>query len=251
MNIQAYLNRIGYRGPAQQSVDVLRRLHRRHLLSVPFENLDIHLGRPIILAQSAFYEKIVEKKRGGYCYELNGCFAWLLKGLDFKVSLLSARVARKTGGFSPEFDHMTLLVRLRERWLVDVGFGELFNEPLRLDQPGTQRNDGHLFKIGKTEGLRLLSHWDEETNSWRPQYAFGLRPRRLGDFAKRNRYQQVSPNSHFTQGRLISQLTPTGRITLTSDKLVLTNGQRRVERRVSSHKKFDSLLKKYFQVGVN
>jgi len=89
-------------------------LHVRHLLSVPFENLDIHLGRPIILDQELFYNKIVRDRRGGYCYELNGCFAWLLRELGFGVSMLSARVAGKNGGFSPDFDHMTLLVRLKE-----------------------------------------------------------------------------------------------------------------------------------------
>ncbi len=248
VNTQAYLKRIGYRGSARPSVETLHRLHHRHLLSVPFENLDIHLGRPIILDQTAFYNKIVEKSRGGYCYELNGCFAWLLKSLGFNVSMLSARVARKTGGFSPEFDHMTLLVRLRERWLADVGFGDLFSEPLRLDQPDSQQDDGHLFKITKTSRIRLLSRWDEETSSWRPQYAFRLHPRKLSDFAQRNYYQQTSPNSHFTKGRLVSHLTPRGRITLTSNKLVLTNDEKRVERRVYSQKRFDSLLEKYFHL---
>src|SRR5437773_2186062 len=113
----SYLKRIGYRGPLIPHIDVLRRLHHRHLLTVPFENLDIHLGRPIILDQRFFYKKIVENRRGGYCYELNGCFAWLLKRLGFKISMVSARVAKKEGGFSPEFDHLTLLVRLGERWL--------------------------------------------------------------------------------------------------------------------------------------
>src|SRR2546427_7197223 len=104
MDAQSYLKRIVYRGSVRPSIDVLRRLHVRHLLSVPFENLDIHLGRPIILDQELFYNKIVRDRRGGYCYELNGCFAWLLRELGFRVSMLSARVAGKNGGFwSPLF----------------------------------------------------------------------------------------------------------------------------------------------------
>src|SRR2546422_2730349 len=99
MNAQSYLKRIAYRGSVRPTIDVLRRLHVRHLLSVPFENLDIHLGRPIILDQELFYNKIVRDRRGGYCYELNGCFAWLLRELGFRVSMLSARVAGKNGGF--------------------------------------------------------------------------------------------------------------------------------------------------------
>src|SRR5712664_4710312 len=103
MDTKAYLERIGYSGPTRPSLNVLRRLHRRHLLSIPFENLDIHLNRPIILSKAAFYEKIIKHHRGGFCYELNGSFAALLTRLGFKVTMLSARVASKSGGFSPEF----------------------------------------------------------------------------------------------------------------------------------------------------
>jgi N-hydroxyarylamine O-acetyltransferase len=126
---KAYLERIGYRGPTRPSVEVLQRLHTRRLLSVLFENLDIHLDRPIVLSEVAFFDKINEHRRGGFRYELNGFFATLLEGLGFRVSMLSARVARKDGGFSPDFDHMTLLVRLKERWLADVGFRDLFTGP--------------------------------------------------------------------------------------------------------------------------
>jgi len=219
------------------------------LLSVPFENLDIHLGLPIVLDQKRFFSKIMENRRGGYCYELNGCFAWLLKQLGFKVSMLSARVARKDGGFSPEFDHMTLLVHLRERWLADVGFGDLFTEPLQLDSSDPQRDDGRLFRIGKV-GSRVLSRWDEESGSWKPQYMFSLRPRILADFAARNRYQQTSPNSHFTQNRLISQLTPKGRVTLTGKQLIQTIGKRRVERNLKNRKEFDRLLVQLFKLKL-
>src|SRR3989442_6922162 len=112
MDTEAYLERIGNRGPTRPSSRVLRRLHRRHLLSIPFENLDIHLHKPIILNEAALYDKIVKHRRGGFCYELNGSFASLLKKLGFKVSMLSAQRATKCGGFSPDFDHMTLLAQL-------------------------------------------------------------------------------------------------------------------------------------------
>src|SRR5467141_2221875 len=104
MDTEAYLERIGYRGPTRPSLNVLRGLHRRHLLSIPFENLDIQLHRPIILSEAAFHDKIIKHHHGGFCYELNGLFANLLEEMGFKVSMLSARVARKSGGFSPDFD---------------------------------------------------------------------------------------------------------------------------------------------------
>jgi N-hydroxyarylamine O-acetyltransferase len=216
------------------------------LLSIPFENLDIHSGQPIILSQDAFYEKIVKSRRGGFCYELNGSFAALLTSLGFKVSMLSARVARKNGGFSPEFDHMTLLVRLKDRWLADVGFGELFTEPKRLDYSGPQSDSGRVFRITRGPEGGLLSRRDGEKNLWEPQYMFSLRPRRLQDFVRRCRYQQTSPNSHFKKGRVCTLLTRNGRVTLTDTKLIVTRGRRRIERPVKTRGEFDRLLRKWF-----
>ena len=219
------------------------------MLSIPFENLDIHLGRPIVLNDDAFYKKIVTQKRGGFCYELNGSLAALLTSLGFKVRMLSARVARKNGGFTPEFDHMTLLVTMKDRWLVDVGFGDSFTEPKRLDYSGSQADNGRVYRITRAAGRRLLSRWDRDNDLWEPQYLFSLRPRRLGDFVPRCRYQQASPNSHFKKGRLCTLLTRDGRVTLTDSKLIVTRGDRRIERLVKSRGEFDRLLRKRF--GIN
>ena len=111
MNSSAYLRRISYRGERAPTAATLEELHRAHLLAVPFENLDIHLGRPIVLEPDPLFDKIVTRRRGGFCYELNGLFVLLLRDLGFEVTLLAAGVARADGGFGPEFDHLTLLVR--------------------------------------------------------------------------------------------------------------------------------------------
>jgi len=132
LDVKAYLDRIAYRGSTAPNSETLRALHRAHLLAVPFENLDIALGRRIAMDLDAFVRKVVERRRGGFCYELNGAFAALLRALEFKVTLLSARVVGEGGRESPEFDHLCLRVELEESWLADVGFGELFLEPLRL-----------------------------------------------------------------------------------------------------------------------
>src|SRR5262245_27861823 len=126
--IDAYLGRIGYTGSRAPTLEVLRALHRAHLYAVPFENLDIHAGRRIVLDQDALFQKVVTHRRGGFCYELNGLFAALLRKLGFDVTLLSGRV-HNDGGFGPEYDHMTLLVKLDGRWLADVGFGSSFHDP--------------------------------------------------------------------------------------------------------------------------
>ncbi len=231
-------------------METLRALHEKHLFSIPFENLDIHLGRRIILSDSAFHEKIIRRHRGGFCYELNGSFAALLTSLGFDVRMLSARVARKSGSFNPEFDHMALLVKLKDRWLVDVGFGDSFREPKRLDFEGPQTDDGRVYRISRGAGGRLLSLWDEERNLWKSQYMFSLRRRRLQDFTARCRYQQTSPNSPFKKGRMITLLTRDGKVTLSDTKLIVTTGRKRVERPVKSRGEFDRLLRKRFGLDI-
>src|SRR5688572_4403214 len=110
----AYLERIGYRGPRDPTIATLRELHHTHLMSVPFENLDIHLGREIVLDEQRMLAKLVGERRGGFCYELNGAFASLLRAIGFEVTMLSARVAKSAGGFGPEFDHLLLRIELDE-----------------------------------------------------------------------------------------------------------------------------------------
>src|SRR5262245_59151663 len=100
MDVQAYLKRIGFQGAFGRDEETLRQLHLAHLLRVPFENLSIHAQQPIVLDDAALFEKIVVRRRGGFCYELNGLFSALLRELGFAVSRLSAQVANDTGEFS-------------------------------------------------------------------------------------------------------------------------------------------------------
>src|SRR5579885_980911 len=102
MDVEPYCERIGYEGPRQPSLDTLRALHRTHLYTVPFENLDIALGVPIILESARLHDMIVTRRRVGFCYELNGLFCELLLALGFRVSMLSGCVRRDDGGFGPE-----------------------------------------------------------------------------------------------------------------------------------------------------
>jgi len=251
MDSRAYLERIGYLGPTRPNVNVLRRLHRRHLLSIPFENLDIHLGWPIVLSEKGFYDKIIKHHRGGFCYELNGLFASLLDELGFKVLMLSARVARKNGGFSPDFDHMTLLVQLKHPWLVDVGFGDSFTEPKRLDMRGPQADHGKEYRFTRRDGWTLLSRKLKRNGVWEPQYLFSGRPRKLEEFVPRCRWQQTSPRSPFRKGRLCTRLTPKGRLTLTDTKFIVTRGSEKVERLVRNPEEFAVLLRRHFGIDLS
>jgi len=120
MDTDAYLERIGYTGAREPTAGLIRRLHRAHMLAVPFENLDIQLGRPIELSVPAFYDKIVRRRRGGFCYELNGLFGWLLQQLGIGVTLLSGRVYHQ-GEPGPDFEHALLLVEAGERLRIHFG----------------------------------------------------------------------------------------------------------------------------------
>src|SRR5438445_13669890 len=110
MDVAAYLNRIGYCGPVALTAETLSLLHLRHLETVPFENLDVWRARRIAIGRDAFVRKVVEERRGGFCYELNGAFAALLSAIGFRVTLLSARVCREDGSDGPEFDHLVCVL---------------------------------------------------------------------------------------------------------------------------------------------
>ena len=180
--VDAYLKRIGYAGPLKPNSNLLRDLHRAHLFAIPFENLDIAFGREIICDEDAFLRKIIERHRGGFCYELNGAFAALLRALGFRVTLLSARVPREDGSLSPEFDHLTLRVDLEEPWLADVGFGDCFLEPLRFAIGFEQPQGGRTYRIVEEKGLLHVER-TEPDDRWKWQYSFTLTPRRLDEFA--------------------------------------------------------------------
>lgn len=220
--IDQYLNRLGYTADRTPSLATLRALHELHLLRVPFENLDIHWNRPIVVDAWRFLQKIVGDRRGGFCYELNGAFATLLRELGFDVTLLSGRVPTARGEIGPPFDHMALLVRLSDgsRWLADVGFGDCFFSPLNLDDRGEQRDRNGVYRIDAGDEWRLVSKHDGE---WTLEYLFTLEPHALNEYGPMCDYQQYSPDSHFRKGRVCTMATETGRVTLTDSKLIITH----------------------------
>lgn len=250
MDLPSYLNRINYTGPRDVSAETLRELHKAHLLAVPFENLDVHLKRAIVLDAEKMAGKIVAERRGGICYELNSAFCALLSGLGFRVSMLSAGVARDEGGFDPPFDHMTLLVDLEERWLADVGFGDSFREPLRLDLRGAQDQNNESYRIVDAEDQHLIVE-RRESELWKPQYRFTLDPHKLDDFGEMCRYHQTSPESPFTQKRVCTLATTDGRITVTGMRLIVTDRGEKQERDLASHEEWTAALREHFGIDLN
>lgn len=247
MNLPAYLDRIRYKGTLTPDAGTLCSLHRAHMLAVPFENLDIGLGRKTLCDERRFLHKIVNERRGGFCYEMNGAFAALLRALGFQVTLLSARVCRDDGSDGPEFDHLTLRVDLEQAWLADVGFGDSFVEPLRLEPGLEQEQFGRCYRITSGDGgLCLEANAD---GTWKKQYAFTLQARQLCEFAGMCHYHQASPDSPFTRKRVCSLATPEGRITVTGDNLIETRHGMR-EERLLREDEWQAILRDRFGVSL-
>lgn len=233
--IDAYLRRLDTQRPAAPDLAALDELHVRHLLSVPFENLSIHLGIPIEIGLEDVYDKIIGAGhgRGGYCYELNSLFAALLRSFGFGVELLSARVASDTGDFGPPFDHLTLAVTVSsgERFLADVGFGESFVHPVPVVADRVHHDRGHRVRLIRG-GDGWIYQDDRDADDWTPRYTFAERAHDIDDFAEMNHFQQTSPDSHFTRQAICSRATDRGRITLTDRRLIVRDDGERTEETV-------------------
>ncbi len=254
MDIPLYLERIQYSDPIKPDAPTLLRLQRTHLLNVPFENLDIGRKRPIRLSEEALWDKIIVQRRGGFCYELNGLFAGLLKEIGFQVTCLNARVYSREGNLGIDFDHLALLVQTPDRpgrWLVDVGFGDSFNEPLRFEEPEEQIQGLRSFRLEETlEGCVV---WRKNYDgSWERQYFFDLESRRFPiDYEAACLYHQTSPRSSFTHGSVISRATPDGRVSLEERRLILTRNGQRAEHPLENKDEYRALLKQYFDITLS
>ncbi|MFC9313144.1 arylamine N-acetyltransferase [Streptomyces nigra] len=222
VEIDAYLSRLGAERPARPTADALRELHLRHLRTVPFENLSIHLGEEIVLEEKRLVDKVVGAGRGGFCYELNGAFGALLGALGFEVTLLAARVHGNEGRLGIPYDHMALEVRTADgdAWLADVGFGAHSHHPLALGTGEEQVDPAGVFRIVEAgpdaAGVRGGREADlDVVMDGRPEYRLERRPRVLADFVSGAWWHSTSPASHFTQSLVCSRVTGEGgRITL-------------------------------------
>ncbi|WP_374983254.1 arylamine N-acetyltransferase [Streptomyces fradiae] len=268
--VDAYLRRIGAERPDRPTEAALRELQLRHLQAVPFENLSVHLREDVVLDAAALVGKVVDRGRGGFCYELNGAFAALLRALGYGVELLQARVYGDDGRPGIPYDHLALRVRAVDgggrAWLADVGFGDHSHFPLDLDERGEQKDPAGVFRIveaagsgpeggggaGPEGGSGPDDRADGGTDAGagagpdagaggdldvvrdgRPRYRLERRPRALADFAAGAWWHRTSPESPFTRSPVCSLLTGRGRVTLSGRRLITTEGGSRAERVLS------------------
>ncbi len=250
LKLNKYLSRIKYNKKLSADLDTLIELQKCHLLSIPFENLDIHTGTPITIDVEKFYKKIVDDKRGGFCYELNGLFNELLKVIGFKTFLVSVRVFDTTEKMGDEFDHLAIIVPIdNEKWLTDVGFGEFAFSPIKIITGIEQKDERGIFRINQFDEEYLVVQ-KQIPGGWKNEYLFSLKPRNISEFSEKCYYHQTSPDSHFTQKKLCSIPTRNGRITLTDKCLKITNNESVEEIEIKNEKHFYKLLKECFDVEL-
>lgn len=250
IDVDAYLKRINCQKESV-GVDYLRRLHYQHLLHIPFENLDIHYKNNIILDYKKIFQKVVLQKRGGFCYELNGLFYHLLFHLGFHCHILSAEVYHpKKKAFGKDFDHMLLLVVLdHSEWIVDVGFGTAFHYPkeLIINEP---QLDFTTYWLLEEEDKSIILKKSNDNNIFIPVYRFQLIERQPIEFIQMCDYHQSSPESSFTQKKVITRPTEKGKITLTDKELII--GALGVESTtpILNEDEFLVKLREHFHIGI-
>ena len=245
----AYLQRIAVPRPLGVDTVTLHVLHRAHQLTVPFENLSMHLAEPISLADEDLIDKIVRRGRGGICYELNGAFALLLQSLDVEVTRVAARVYGDDGRLGIPLDHMALIVRPSDGsgpWLADVGFGRHSTYPLLFDSRHEQDDPGGHFRLADTPDGDVDVFRDGQ-----PQYRIDTRAFTQSDFVPTCWWQASSPDSHFTQSTICSRLTETGRISLSDRTLIITDNGVRTEEQLPSDQAVLDAYRQHFNITLD
>lgn len=218
MDLAAYLARIGFKGAPRADLDTLTRLHRAHLDSIPYENLDVVLGRPLDFDPKRIFDKLVNRRRGGWCYEMNGLFAWALEAIGFSITRLSGAVRRSELGDWVIGNHLVLLVHLDRDYVADVGFGDGLYEPALLREgPIEQAGFVSRFERIEQDWWRYHNH----QNGGASDFDFRTDPADPAVLAERCAYLQSSPHSPFTQNVVFQRRAP-GRVEILRNSIRLT-----------------------------
>jgi N-hydroxyarylamine O-acetyltransferase len=240
MDVDALLARIGAKPPAAPTGAALAALHRAYAWTMPFEDYDIHLGVPISLRLDDIADKMIRRRRGGYCYELNGLFAAHLRELGFDVTLFSAFTLDNGGTRGPDFDHLRLLVDTFDGlFLADVGNGGSWIDPVPL-RPGVH-GDVRLHRDGDlwwTSERRRGGRW-ERGWAWHP------RPRELAEFAERSRHHEHDPDSYFVARRVAVLPVRDGRVSLLNGVFSEIDHGVRIDRRVDADEERSLLAERF------
>jgi N-hydroxyarylamine O-acetyltransferase len=230
-DIDGYCARIGYPGPREPTLAVLRDIVAGHTATIPFENLDVLAKRPIRLDLPSLHEKLVHRSRGGYCYEHNLLLLAVLQAFGFRAGGLMARVHRsRPPGVTPPRSHMLLRVDLAEgSYIADVGFGTVLTAPLALEAWREQTTPHEVFRLVPIDGeFDMQARFGEV---WTDLYRLSLHEQLPVDYAAMNWYTSTHPDSLFVRNLIATRPGPGRRHTLFNDKFTIRHCDGEVERR--------------------
>lgn len=250
MKLQSYLDRIGYSGPLEPTRDTLSAIHAAHMHSIPFENLEIHLGNKVSIELAHIFDKIVHRARGGWCFEMNSLHAWALEKIGFNVTRLGAAVGRQEDDDSTALNHLCLRVDIPEAgvdrpFLVDVGFGNGALDPLPLAE-GIYSQDftEHELKIENR-------YWCYRNRQDNFGYDFTLQPRSIDQFVDQCHYLQTSPESGFVKATVCQIFQGQEHIALRGVVLKETRSTGTTTREIDSQTEYSDLLTDTFGLALD
>lgn len=251
IDVERYLKRIGI--PKESpSLAYLRKLHKAHLMHIPFENLDLHYGIGVILDYEKIFNKIILRKRGGYWYELNGLFYHLLYHLGFTCHVASAQTKNdKTQKFGRAFDHMVVIVEIHgEQYLVDVGLGSFMMYPKKIAKDVVQMDFTDYWRLTTDPDENFVLQQSTDSASFKSVYLFSFEKRELIQFMEMNEHHQSNKDSNLLQQKLITKITETGKITLTEKLLTIQHLGTIEESEIANEDAFLSKLDQHFGIQL-
>ncbi|MDI9612969.1 MAG: arylamine N-acetyltransferase [Acidobacteriota bacterium] len=245
-DLEAYFERVQYRGGTDAGEETLRDLHTAHALNVPFENLDVFYGRPILLDEASLFRKMVGERQGGYCFEMNGLFSLVLGKMGFRARNLLARVILDNDRCTTKTHQVILVEAGGRRWLADVGFGNNgLVAPLILEEGMEQDQFSHTYRITNHSAFGHMLQ-KKEGEQYLPLYAFTLEECFPDDFLMANHFTSTFPGSFFLTMRMCTRPTRDGRVTLTDNHFKVVKNGEVSEQPLADEEEFTSLARKHF-----
>ncbi|MDO9430026.1 MAG: arylamine N-acetyltransferase [Phenylobacterium sp.] len=247
MDVQAYFDRIGFTGTARVDLETLTVLHRLHLLAIPYENFDVLLGRPVSLAPEAAFEKLVTRRRGGWCYEMNGLLGGVLEEIGFSVTRMAGAVMRAERGDVSLGNHLVLRVDLDRPYIADVGFGDGILEPAPLAF-GPYQSAGYDFRVEDLGDTWLRFHNHDQGGA--PYFDFRLEPAAFDQLNATCQWLATSPDSIFTQTALAFRHTPDGIVGLLGRTIRRIRPGQKTTELIESEEAFVAVLQRQFDLDI-
>lgn len=200
--LDSYLKRIGHPRPVTADIETLHSLTAAHIRTIPFENIDVQLQRPLSRDPNVIFDKIVTRRRGGWCYEQNGLLSWALTELGFGVTQFAGGVMRQSAGDFALGNHLGLIVHMEEDWLVDAGFGGSLSSPVKLEE-GQHRQPPYTISLKKTDD----DYWRFEEDSGGAPFAFDFKSVAADQALLDSKLQWLrsEPQSPFVQNLVVQQ----------------------------------------------